>query len=226
VGCPTIAAGPCHHHAVTTRPFRLQAITIGDEPSAWSAAGFTLDDNRVTIATTVIELAGPDPSRGIVSATIDGLAADVDGLALGGASAARPRPVVHPNGVTRLDHLVAMSPAIDRTTSALIAAGVDHRRTRTFTVSGTTRRQEFFWLGDVILELVGDDRNEGAGPAVLWGLALTCADLDAAAHTLGEGLGPVKPAVQPGRRIATIRTQALGISVPVALMSPHPGDAS
>jgi len=52
-------------------------------------------------------------------------------------------------------------------------------------------------------------------------LALECDDLDLAAHRLGEALGTVKDAVQPGRRIATVRTKELGISVPIALMSPH-----
>ncbi len=225
MGCPAVAAGPCHHQPVTSRPFRLQAITIGDEPSAWAAAGFAVDGNRVTIGDTVIELAGADPTRGILRATVDGLGTDVDGLPLGGTSTPRPRPVVHPNRVVRLDHLVATSPDIERTATALVAAGLDDRRTRRFAASGRTRRQDFFWLGDVILELVGDDDQRGTGPAMLWGLALTCADLDAAARRLGDGLGPAKPAVQPGRRIATLRTRTLDISIPIALMSPHRGAA-
>ncbi|MEM8708233.1 MAG: glyoxalase, partial [Actinomycetota bacterium] len=121
------------------------------------------------------------------------------------------------------DHLVAMSPAIDRTSDALVAAGLDRRRTRRFEVAGEPRRQDFFWLGDVILELVGVDGAAGEGPAGFWGLALECGDLDLAAEQMGETLGPVKDAVQPGRRIATVRTKALGISVPIALMSPHSG---
>jgi hypothetical protein len=83
------------------------------------------------------------------------------------------------------------------------------------------RRQTFFWLGDVILELVGADEPEGDGPSKVWGLALTCSDLDATAATLGDKCGDPKPAVQRGRRIATLRTSALGISIPIALMSPH-----
>ena len=88
-------------------------------------------------------------------------------------------------------------------------------------MGGETRRQDFFWLGDVILELVGVEGVEGAGDAAFWGLALECDDLDLAARRLGEGLGTVEDAVQPGRRIATVRTRELGISVPIALMSPH-----
>jgi hypothetical protein len=44
------------------------------------------------------------------------------------------------------------------------------------------------------------------------------ADLDACAALLGGRLGEVRDAVQPGRRIATIRREA-GLGVPVALIS-------
>jgi hypothetical protein len=206
---------------MTVRPFQLRTITIGDEPAAWSAAGFSIDDTRATIANTVIELAGASGQRGILSASLDGLNATIDGIPFVDPTIQEPRVVAHPNGVTELDHLVAMSPDMDRTTAALGAAGLEHRRTRRFEAGGTTRRQEFFWLGDVILELMGEDDTHGEGPATLWGLAFTCCDLDEAADHLGASLGAVKPALQRGRRIATVRTRELDISVPIALMSPH-----
>jgi hypothetical protein len=53
-----------------------------------------------------------------------------------------------------------------------------------------------------------------------WGLTLVVDDLDAAAARLGDRVGPVKDAVQKGRRIATLRREA-GLGVPVALMSPR-----
>lgn len=46
-------------------------------------------------------------------------------------------------------------------------------------------------------------------------------DIDALAQALGTKVGRVKDAVQPGRRIVTLRHQELGISVPIAFMSPH-----
>jgi hypothetical protein len=52
-----------------------------------------------------------------------------------------------------------------------------------------------------------------------WGLAMTVADIDACAALLGDRLGPVKDAVQPGRRIATLRHEACGLTVPIAFMS-------
>ena len=57
-------------------------------------------------------------------------------------------------------------------------------------------------------------------PAWFWGLVINVEDLDAAAEHIGpDGIGAVTPAVQPGRRIATVRAE-LGLGVPVALMTP------
>lgn len=201
------------------------SVVIADAPSAWTAAGFVVTDGRTQIGRTTIELIGAREERGIRAAAVAGLVGAVDGMPFGPADPpAHPTdPPRHGNRVVGFDHLVAMSPDMDRTTAALTGAGVEHRRTRTFEVGGGVRRQAFFWLGDVILELVGDDAAQGEGPASLWGLALTCDDLDAAATALGDALGGIKDAVQPGRRIATVRTRDLGISVPIALLSPHPG---
>lgn len=205
--------------------FQLQIVTVGDHADAWAAAGFAVDGNVVWIGSTAIVCLGDD-SPGIRHVTIDGVTDDVDGLPVAAAHVP-DRPdgdAEHSNLVSGFDHLVAMSPSMERTSTALQAAGLEHRRTRTFEVGGEMRRQDFFWLGDVILELVGLDGIAGDGPATWWGLALECRDLDLAAERLGDALGRVKDAVQPGRRIATIRTRDLGVSVPIALMSPHPRD--
>ena len=58
-----------------------------------------------------------------------------------------------------------------------------------------------------------------AGPARFWGLVVTVADLDALAERLGPVLGSARPAVQPGRRIATAR-RAAGLGTRVAFMTP------
>ena len=79
-------------------------------------------------------------------------------------------------------------------------------------------RQIFFRLGPVILELVGPPAPDGDGPARFWGIAFTVTDLDATARYLGDRLGTVKDAVQPGRRIASLRKEA-GLALPIAFMS-------
>jgi hypothetical protein len=89
-------------------------------------------------------------------------------------------------------------------------------------------RQAFFRLGEEILEVVQEpdsvlEQHGGADhPARLWGLALAVEDLDRAVEGLGENVGSIRPAVQPGRRIATVR-RAAGLAVPVALIS-RPAD--
>ena len=45
-------------------------------------------------------------------------------------------------------------------------------------------------------------------------------DIDHAATLLGDNLGTVKDAVQPGRRIATVRPEASG-GLPLALITPR-----
>ena len=177
-------------------------------------------DRALIVGTTVVVL-DPDLPSGIQRADVGGLAGDVDGLPIGPIDTPVDPPRRHRNRVRGFDHLVAMSPSIQRTSDALSQAGLELRRTRTFPAGGQTRRQDFFWLGDVILELVGVDGVTSDDPAALWGLALECDDLDTAVVELGDGVGAAKDAVQAGRRIATIRTRELGVSVPVALMSPH-----
>jgi hypothetical protein len=200
----------------------LLELRVADAVDSWAGAGFAVDD-AVVIGDTTIRLVGADEPRGIRSAVVQGIDGEVDGLPFGPGPAADANGLSpHPNGVVAIDHLVAMSPDMDRTTAALEAAGLDARRTRRFEAGGATRRQTFFWLGTTILELAGDDAAHGDGPAVLWGLALTCADLDGTASMLGDRVGAPRAAVQRDRRIATLRTRDLGISLPIALMSPHP----
>jgi hypothetical protein len=95
----------------------------------------------------------------------------------------------------------------------LRSAGLDYRRTRS---ADDGFRQAFFVMGPCLLELGGPAEGE----VRFWGLTLIVSDIEAAAAELGDRLGPVKDAVQPGRRIATVRASA-GLSVPLALMTPR-----
>ena len=176
-----------------------------------------------------IRLAGRDAGRGIVGWTVSGIASvDLDGLPTRRAtddSSAVAAAGTHPNGIAAFDHVVAITPALDRTVAALQAAGLDLRRIREEPTPAGAPRQAFFRLGDVILEVVQapDDaleRSGGAdGPAFFWGLAFKVADLDATVAAIGEErCSQPRPAVQPGRRIATLRRSA-GVAVPVAVMT-------
>jgi hypothetical protein len=117
---------------------------------------------------------------------------------------------------------VLSSPDLARTIKALAAIGLEPRRERDAELGGAALRQVFFRLGEVILELIGSPDATGPGPTTVWGLTHTVTDIDAAAALLGERAGRVKDAVQPGRRITTLRHRALDISVAMALITPRP----
>jgi len=202
----------------------IVAITVADPPAAWRAAGFTVDDGTAQVGGIAIRLAGRDAGgKGIRAWTWADLpgTGSIDGLAVEAGRAASVAPGAHPNGSTVLDHVVAVTPNLDRTIPAFEARGLAVRRVRDTDQYGPAFRQVFFRGGETIIELIGpetpadgDDR-----PAHFYGLAFTVADLDATAAALGDAVGSVKDAVQPGRRITTLRHQALDISVPIAFMS-------
>lgn len=218
---------------------RLLSLEVADPPDAWEAAGFAVDGDRVRLGDVVVRLVD-GPAGGIVGWTLSGIdlplgATRLDGLptvhvAAGTTDEAPEAAPAHPNGATGLDHVVVMTPALERTIEALEAAGLSCRRIReTTTPDGSPLRQAFFRLGATVLEVVGGPPVEATSdvpttdeaPARWWGLAVDVADLDRTAAVLGAGLGRVKGAVQRGRRIATVRQRDLGLSVAVALMDDH-----
>lgn len=206
---------------MTERPHQLRTVVIGDQPESWRAAGFEVSPSgTLTLGATTILL---DGSGGrVVSWGLDGVATEIDGLP-STATAASTGPSGHPNGITSIDHVVVRTGDCDRTVAAFEAAGLEVRGGRSTTSYGSPMRQVFFWAGDVIVELIGPDTDEPTTdePTSIFGLALTAADLDATAAHLGELLSTPKDAVQPGRRIAGLRGREVGISIPVAVMSPH-----
>jgi len=126
--------------------------------------------------------------------------------------------VVHANGVTEIDHVVMLTPDLERSIAALEDQGIDLRRIREGETGMGTFRQAFFRLGRPVLEVVEAADMDDAAPPRFWGITFTTGDIDAAARLLGDKLGRVKDAVQPGRRIATVRKEA-GLGLPVALIS-------
>jgi Glyoxalase-like domain len=190
----------------------LEELEIADEPADWSALGFEVEDGVCQVSDVRLRLVGKGPRRGILGWKLAAEAA---------ATAAAPR---QPNGVERIDHLVLLSPDLDRTVDELRSEGFELRRIREGETPGGSARQAFFRLGEPILEVVQAPegtsvaRNPDA-PARLWGIAFLVEDLDATGAALGGLLGAPRDAVQPGRKIATLRPEA-GLGPAIAFMTP------
>lgn len=194
----------------------LVSVAVADAPERWQAAGFDVADRSCQVSRVRIDLGAGGTGivswglRGVEPGDLDGLDTRVEpdvAVEAGG---------VHPNGTRVLDHLVVTSHDVMRTRAALEGRGFEMRRT----VDMGDRRYTFFRVGEAILELVGPAVSDADHPARLYGLAFTVDDLDATAARLGPLVGEVRDAVQPGRRIATLKRDA-GLSVPVAFMSPR-----
>jgi hypothetical protein len=198
----------------------------------WSSAGFDvmeLSSGESVCQLGSVQLLFDDVTEqgGILSTVVRGASGVIDSLKFGESTDCITTdidalvPSIHPNGITRIDHLVVTTPNCDRTTLAFEGNGIHPRRVRTFGHNEEKMRQSFFWLGDVILELVGPDGTGTKGPAMFWGLALISENLQATADYLGDRCTPIKPAVQAGRKITTIKTRSVSISTSLAVMSPH-----
>jgi hypothetical protein len=175
-----------------------------------------------SIGAVRVRLAGA--GEGILGWSLrDATSTEIDGLPTERSDESPPATQAHPNGALSIDHVVVMTPNLDRTVAAVQAAGAELRRIREGEAVGHQVRQGFFRFGETLLEVVAPADGDAGGkePARFWGLTVTVGDIDAAADLLGDRLGEVRDAVQPGRRIATVRRSA-GLSVPLALISPEP----
>jgi hypothetical protein len=207
-------------------PVTLDELVVADAATHWRQCGFTVAGDACVLGEVRIRFA-PGEGRGLVGWSLRGVgSSDLDGLPT--TPSEQPSPTaapVHPNGVTALDHVVAISSDLDRTVEKLVAAGLDLRRVREEPTPAGAPRQAFFRLGPAILEVVQEPpeataKAGGDRPAFFWGLALTAPDLERTVAFLGDRVSEVRPAVQPGRQIATLRRSA-GLSVPVALITPN-----
>jgi len=192
----------------------IDELEIAAEPAAWNAAGFEVADDVCRVSRVRLRLSGKGPRRGIVAWEL-------------GDSPAEDVAAPHPNGVVRVDHVVLLSPDLDRTVGELESQGFDLRRRREGPTPGGSTRQAFFRAGEPILEVVQAPEGTGVardpgGPARLWGLAFLVADMEQTAQSLGDLLGRPRDAVQPGRMIATLRPDA-GLGPAIAFMTSGAG---
>lgn len=203
----------------------VDELEVADPADAWTRAGFSVDSDAVCrVGGVRIRLAGRRRGTGIVGWSLrglppDGSLDDLDGVPTTRSGVVTALPATHANGVTAIDHVVLLSPDLVRTVESMAAVGVEPRRERDGELGGRPIRQIFFRFGEVVIEAVGSPDTANEGPSTLWGITFVVADIDATASFFGDHTAPVKDAVQPGRRITTIRHQALGISVRTAMIS-------
>lgn len=203
----------------------VDELEVADPADAWTRAGFSVDSHAsCRVGGVGIRLVGRGRGAGIVGWSLRGLPSDgsihdLDGIPTTWSDAITAWPATHPNGVIAIDHVVLLSPDLSRTVESLAAVGVDPRRERDGELGGRPIRQIFFRFGEVIIEVVGSPETASEGPATLWGITYVVTDIDATARMFGDGTGPVRAAVQPGRRITTLRHHELGISVRLAMIS-------
>lgn len=205
----------------------VDEVEVADPPDSWTRAGFSVDSDAVCrVGEVRIRLVGGDHGTGIVGWSLRGLpheaGQELDGIPTTRSTTAAAQPAAHPNGVTAIDHVVLLSPDLGRTVSSLAAIGVEPRRERDAELGGRPMRQVFFRLGEVILEVVGSPETASDGPSTLWGITYVVDDIDATAAFFGEHTAPIKDAVQPGRRITTVRHRDFGMSVRTAVISATP----
>jgi hypothetical protein len=222
---------------------RVEWLTVSGDPDVWRSIGFVVtDDGHLPLHGTSLRIvhpgsvpalprtpgdAGPSSSAaGIVGWALSGITesdigiteCDIDGLSTEIVAAGGPVFANHEIGAVGLDHVVVLTPQLERTSAAITAAtGCELKRIRDL----GEMRQGFHRIGrgGLIVELV-ERPDLPDGPASFWGLVVNVEDLDAVCARLGaDRVSPPKDAVQPGRKIATVRPD-VGLGLPVALMSP------
>jgi hypothetical protein len=197
---------------------RVEWLTVGGAVEPWERLGLVVHEGLVPLFGTGIRIAaGARPGIGgwALSGAVEP-STDVDGLATELVEPMSPIFVNHPLGAFQLDHVVVTTDSLERTCREIErATGAPLRRVREV----EQMRQGFHRLGGLIVEVV-ERSGLPEGPAAFWGLVMNVEDLDTAVARLGpDVIGASRPAVQPGRSIATVQESA-GLGLPVALMTP------
>jgi hypothetical protein len=197
---------------------RVEWLTVGGPVEPWEGLGLVVVEGTIPLFGTGIRI-DPAAPAGIVRWELSGLTesvTDIDGLPTVAAAPAPPVFVDHASGAIGLDHVVITTDSLERTCGAITdATGAPLKRVREV----GEIRQGFHRLGGLIVEAV-ERAGLPVGPAEFWGLVLNVEQLDDTVARLGPGvIGAARPAVQPGRSIATVQEFA-GLGLPVALMTP------
>ncbi|MFM8794331.1 MAG: VOC family protein [Acidimicrobiales bacterium] len=201
---------------------RLVRLTARGARGPWENIGLSFKGGVARLSD--VEFHVEDGAPGLASWTLSAdrqVTIDVDGI-MTHLVTEHAKPVgdspIGPTVGVRLDHVVVNTDDGERTSAAFDAAlGLGLRRVRD---AGRGVTQWFHMLDNCVIEIVSGPHVTEPG-ARLWGMVLSVADIDALTAWLGpDVMSPPKTAVQPGRRISTVRA-AVGLGVPFAVMTPH-----
>ena len=193
-------------------------LFIGGAPSPWGLAGLSPQGSPVgsLASTSNATLVWPSEElpSGALEIAFDGVqsGADLDGIQCA-------EFISTPDGLessdSLIDHVVVMTNNLERTCEAVTeVTGCPLKRVREV----GEIRQGFHRVGEggVILEVV---ERADVSRTSLWGLVIATPSFDDLVQAAGDLVSEPKDAVQPGRRISTVKAKA-GLGIPVALMTP------
>ena len=209
---------------MATGTARVEWLTIAGDIDTWRSLGLSAtDDGLIPLFGTALRIVSPeaeDVPAGIVGWALSGIddtTTSVAGLATTVVEQLAPIFATHSLGARSIDHVVVMTGDLESTTGDIaLATGCELKRIREV----GKIRQGFHRIGrgGLIVEVVQHEDDDRSA-AEFWGLVIIVEDLDEACAQLGtDRVGEPKDAVQPGRRIATIRL-SVGLGTAVALMS-------
>ena len=193
-------------------------LIVGGSPSPWGLVGVSPQGSPVGSLASTSNAALIWPSEelpsGALEIAFDGVQSGVD---LDGIECADFISI--PDGLessnSLIDHVVLMTDNLDRTCEAVTeVTGCPLKRVREV----GEIRQGFHRVGEggVILEVV---ERPDVSHTSLWGLVIATPSFDDLVQSAGDLVSEPKDAVQPGRRISTVKARA-GLGIPVALMTP------
>ena len=209
---------------MATGTARVEWLTIVGDIDTWRSLGLSAtDDGLIPLFGTALRIVPPeadDVQSGIdgwALSGIDDTTTSVAGLATTVVEQLAPIFATHSLRARSIDHVVVMTGDLESTTGDIaLATGCELKRIREV----GKIRQGFHRIGrgGLIVEVVQHEDDDRSA-AEFWGLVIIVEDLDEACAQLGtDRVGEPKDAVQPGRRIATIRL-SVGLGTAVALMS-------
>jgi hypothetical protein len=99
----------------------LDELIVADTPAAWRACGFEVEGDVCVVGQTRVRLAPADGGKGLTGWSLRGVRGEeLDGLATSRSD--RPSPAeqpLHSNGISALDHVVAISSDLEATIASL-----------------------------------------------------------------------------------------------------------